>query len=317
MSADVDRGSKEPAEQVTAEEALSTAKEALIANPGFKADLQESQSALCAGFLPWLEQSFPEPWDPAGWQVKNNVQIMADIEYVSGYKLEMLCPEIQESYASQKQLFDAFAQENFRRPEQLSAGGEDAICFHCSSRESVDTIWQGSFDFSLWGQYGNSGYVSTLLSVALAYSQPDDEGCVWAAYGCAHLGTDIPVCSKGQTDFGVRDDNTRHVTLTNPQRTYYYVSDPLQFVAKGYVAFSIRFDQLPSDFSLRYMYYSPALCRKMTECMPVLVAYNRHLLEKGNMQRELRQNSRQELKLQQREEEDEEGGSAAKRTRGA
>jgi hypothetical protein len=57
----------------------------------------------------------------------------------------------------------------------------------------------------------------------------------------------------------------------------------------------------------------------MTECMPGLVAYKQGLLKEGNMQREFRQNRREELKRRGEvaEGEDAEGGSAARRTRGA
>ena len=57
----------------------------------------------------------------------------------------------------------------------------------------------------------------------------------------------------------------------------------------------------------------------MTECMPGLVAYKQGLLKEGNMQREFRQNRREELNRRGEvaEGEDAEGGSAARRTRGA
>lgn len=331
MSGGIGRGSKEPSEQLTAEEQaeLAAAMTAMRADPEFKTRLQQAQAALCAGFLPWLEKAFPERWDPNGWKCENNDQLCADIEYVSGYSFELLCADRQSSYAAQKQAFDAFAQENFSRPEQLAGCSEGKICFHGSSRESVQAIHEGGFDSSLWkeGAYGNGGYVSPFLSVALAYSELDDDvvrhkspaGLLWAAYGRAHLGdpVDIPVGTRGQTDFGVREDGTRHMTLTNPARTYFCVRDPRQFLATGFFAFKIRFDQRPSDFALRNMIYHPKVWLQMTQCIPGLVEYKKNLLKEANMDREDRQNRRQELKRLAELQEGDEGGSAARRTRGA
>ena len=336
---------RDPFEPHTAEEAaeLAAAVAALQADPEFSDRLRQAQAALCAGFLPWLEQAFPERWAPTGWTVQNNEEVCADIEYVSGYSLDLLCAERQPSYAAQKHAFDAFAQEHFRRPEQQPAGDRGVFCFHGSSRESVEAIHDGGFDAARWkeGVYGNGGYVSTLLSVALAYAALDDAGPqaaagpqadtgrLWAAYGRAHLGdpADIPVGTRGQTDFGAREDGTPHMTLTNPVRTYYCLRDPRQFLASGFMAFKVRFDQRPSDFALRHMVYHPAVWRKMTERLPGLVAYKQNLLKAANTEREERQRRRQERKrLADFHEGDGDaggaggsaaGGSAARRSRGA
>jgi len=310
------RGSKAPAEQPTVEEA----ELALAAEPDFKAHLQQAQAALCAGFLPWLEQRFPDRWDPTGWKVQNNQQVCDDIEHVSGYKFDLLCAEQQDSYAAQKAAFDAFAKEHFSRPEQLPGGDSGVFAYHGSSRASVQAIHEKGFDSSRWkeGVYGNGGYVSTLLTVALAYAPPEfitpTTMRVFAAYGRAHIGDprEIPVGTKGQTDFGVREDGTSHMTLTNPVRTYYCLREPRQFLASGFMGFEIRIDQRPSDFALRNMFYHPAVWHKMTECIPGLVAYKNNLLsiDKANKERADR--------LRQRHKRQAEGDEGpAKRTRGA
>jgi hypothetical protein len=219
--------------------------------------MDEARAALIWGFLPWLRQAFPDRWDLEQDQPVNTMgQILADIAYVSGYTFAELCCEPSDSHGAWKQAFDAFGAEHKMQ--------ESCIAFHGSSWEAVEAIHEYGFDPQRCkeGAYGNGEYVSQLLSVALAYATPDKDGLLWAVYGRAHLGEpqEIAVGSRGQTDFGVRADGTRHVTLTNPQRTYWCLSEPRrQFFSNGFVGFWINTEERPSDFALLNMLY-PRRC---------------------------------------------------------
>jgi hypothetical protein len=253
--------------------------------------MDQARAALIWGFLPWLRQAFPDRWDLEQEQPVNTMgQILADIRHVSGYFFAEMCVEPPRSYASWKRAFDAFCKEH---KMEESEGG--CIVFHGSSRQAVHAIRDKGFDPERFkeGQYGNGAYVSQLLTVALVYAEPDEDGLLWAVYGRAHLGDphETPVGSRGQTDFGVRADGTRHVTLTNPQRTYWCLSEPRrQFIAKGFVGFGINTEERPSDFALLNMLYPPAVWQQMKERIPGLVAYKQRLLAKKK--REQRKASR-------------------------
>ena len=273
---------------------LAEAKAAMLADPEFAERVHKAQAALIYGFLPWLEKAFPERWgDDDARSALCMPQILADVTHVSGYSMELLCAEPPETYAAWKGAFDAFGKEHFSKPEQGPGAGLGCICFHGSTRAAVEAIYEHGFDPERCreGAYGGGpgkpcAYVSNLLSVALMYSKPDEDGLLWAVYGNGHLGdpSDIPVGTPGQTDFGVRADGTPHVTLTNPPRSYWCLSDPRrQFIASGTIAFSIA--KRPSDFALREMLYAPAVWLQMKERIPGLVAYKQRLLAQDKRER--------------------------------
>lgn len=275
---------------------LAEAKAAMLADPEFAERVHKAQAALIYGFLPWLEKAFPERWgDDDARSALCMPQILADVTHVSGYSMELLCAEPPETYAAWKGAFDAFGKEHFSKPEQAPGAGLGCICFHGSTRAAVEAIYEHGFDPERCreGAYGGGpgkpcAYVSNLLSVALMYSKPDEDGLLWAVYGNGHLGdpSDIPVGTPGQTDFGVRADGTPHVTLTNPPRSYWCLSDPRrQFIASGTIAFSIATDKRPSDFALREMLYPPAVWLQMRERIPGLVAYKQRLLAQDKRER--------------------------------
>jgi len=307
----------------TADTALDAAIEAMQSEPDpqFKTRLQQAKAALIAGLLPWLTKGVPEHWDTKGRHSLSNEQLFADIKQLTGFSFDYVCAEEPDS--AKKAAFDAFAQEHCRVPEQLGEPG--VFCYHGSSRENVHAIHENGFDPSRYneGAYGTGGYVSTLLPVALSYAaleEVEDGGCLWVAFGRAHFGdriSEIPIGTRGQTDFGVREDGTRHTTLTNPVRSYFCLSQPRQFLVLGYLGFTVNFKIRPSDFALQNMVYSPALWRRMTESQPGLVAYKQNLLRPANKDRLERLHRRQQKRLADEDEGDAGGEGPAKRTRGA
>jgi len=256
---------------------LAEAKAAMLTDEDFAARMEETINALIVGFLPSLKKCFPQRWSFQDPKLKCVDEIIADIAYVSGYKMEVAYPERSALYTDWKAAFETF-REVHKMPESC-------ITFHGSSRASVEAIHEHGFDPECCkeGAYGNGAYVSHRLSVALAYAKPDKDGLLWAVHGRAHLGdpSEIPIGIKGQTDFGVRKDGTRQVTLTNPARTYWCLSDPLrQFISGGFIGFRIATDKRPTDFALVSTMYAPEVWQAMKDQIPGIAAYKQGLLEK-------------------------------------
>lgn len=239
--------------------------------------------ALVFGFLPWLQEAFPERW--GGDEIDGEIpveELLQDITFVSGLSFERMCGELPASYAARKAAYDEFAAEH--------GLALDCVCFHGSTRGAVRAIHEEGFDAArLRGfAFGKGAYVSQLLAVALSYATRDEDGLLWATYGRARLGDpyDTPVGSKGQTDFGVGADGRPRVTLTNPTRTYWCLKDPArQFLGVGYLAFSIRTDTRPSDFALCNMLYPQEVWADMKKNIPGLVPYKQRLLARRQRER--------------------------------
>ena len=242
-----------------------------------EARMHESRAALICGSRPLMRKAFPDRWDR--WQQEQQehaiAQVFEDITSASGYIFTEVCIEPSESYEHWKPAFDAFGKEH--KMETSS------IVFHGSSREAVLAIHAEGFDPERvrMVHHGRGPYVTHDLFEALAFAEPDENGVLWVVYGRAHLGDpqDIPVGIDGQTDFGVRADGAPIVTLTNPTRIYWCLSDPKrQFISNGFMGFRVKMDERPSDFALIHMCYTPAVWDEMKARLPGLAAYKRRLL---------------------------------------
>lgn len=252
------------------------------------ARFDEAVAALIFGFLPWLREALPERWGSVDSEVPHNSmgQLLADITFVSGLTFEKMCNVPPASYAEAKRSYDALGEE--------SGLALDCICFHGSSREAVEAIHEGGFDPTLLTEFacGKGAYVSQVLPVAVGYAKPDKDGLLWANYGRARLGdpNDIPVGSRGQTDFGVRADGRPRMTLTNRSRTYWCLKEPArQFISNGLVAWSVRTDVRPSDYALLNMIYPRQVWLEMKQKIPGLVRHKQRLLaEHARAQRKAR-----------------------------
>ena len=253
----------------------------------YKKHMEESRAALMFGFLDLLATAFPERYGEAYADVYNTAveqfsQLLADIKYVSGYKFTALCTDEPATYKERKQAFDVFG-------ETHKMDVEPCICFHGSSYASVTKIHANGFNPALCtaeGAYGGGpekpcAYVSQYLSDALVYAQIDEIDTLWVVYGRAHLGnpSEVPIGSKGQTDFGVHADGRPIITLKNESASYWCLSDPQrQFISNGFMGFRIASEL--SDFALLHMTYPPAVWKRMTEELPELVAYKQGLVAK-------------------------------------
>lgn len=238
---------------------------------------QEFRAALMFGFWNLLEKAFPDRYSfTEDYPIPTIEQVLADIEYLTGYKMMKMYTSIPASYNQRKLAFEAFRVEH-KMPL-------DVICFHGSSAAAVMAIHNNGFDPTLVKRnlFGSGAYISTQLIIALAYSQRDENGELWVVYGRAHIGdpVDIPVGSEGQTDFGVRKDGTRQFTSTCPSREFFCLGQPQQqFISNGYIRFSISTDEKPSDFALCNVLYPQVVWEEMKQRIPGLVAYKQRLLK--------------------------------------
>jgi len=238
---------------------------------------QEFCTVLMFGFWSLLEEVFPYRYSlTEEYPFPTIDQVLVDIEHLTGCKMMKMYTSIPASYKQRKLAFEAFRAEH-KMPL-------DAICFHGSSPEAVMAIHNDGFDPTLVKRelYGSGAYISTHLLIALTYSQRDENGELWVVFGRAHIGypDDIPVGSEGQTDFGVRKDGTRIFTSTDPSRKIFCLGQPQQqFISNGYIRFSIRTDEKPSDFALCNVIYPQVVWEEMKQRIPGLVAYKQRLLK--------------------------------------
>jgi hypothetical protein len=254
--------------------------------PAYEARMADLREALMWGFYDVLALAFPARYkvddvqDPPLPPFK---QMLEDIEYASGYKFSALCNEETATYKDRQKEFDVFG-------ETHKMVIDPPFCFHGSSYESVEKIYNDGFDLALCtaeGAYGGGpgmpcAYVSQYLREALVYSRIDEKNMLWVVYGRAHIGDPekIPVGSKGQIDFGVYPDGRPILTTTNANKTYWCMSQPRQqFCSEGFVGFRIA--SKLSDFALLHMTYPPAVWKRMTEEIPELVAYKQGLVAKA------------------------------------
>lgn len=238
--------------------------------------MDQAKASLMWGFLGLLNRAFPERWNmEEDGPVLTMKQIMADVTYVSGYKLDMLCIDVPEAYKHSKPAFEAFAKKH-----KMKEPG--CICFHGSNFLSVTAIHDHGFDLERCkeGRFGNGAYVSPHLMHALVYAEPDIDDTLWTVFGYAHLGhpAQIPVGSQGQTDFGVRADGMPNMTLRDPEQTYFCLRDAHAFLSHGFMGFKLV--EKPSDFALLHMTYAPKVWQSMQQRIPGLVAYKQSLIAK-------------------------------------
>ena len=209
--------------------------------------------------------------------------MLEDIQYASGYRFSALCTDETATYNDRKKVFDVFG-------EKHKMFIDPPFCFHGSSYQSVSKIYDDGFDLALCtaeGVYGGGpkkpcAYVSQYIRQALVYSMMDENDMLWVVYGRAHIGNplEIPVGSKGQIDFGVHADGRQILTTTNPDKTYWCMSQPRdQFCSEGFMGFRIASEL--SDFALLHMTYPPAVWKRMTKELPGLVAYRQGLVAKA------------------------------------
>jgi hypothetical protein len=194
----------------------------------YTARIEDMRASLMWGFLHLLRKAFPQRYcTDDDSPLTSYEQLLVDIKYVSGYKLTTLCTDEPAMYKDRKKAFDVFG-------ETHKIDIEPCICFHGSSYASVTKIHENGFNSALCreGAYGGGdskpcAYVSQYLNEALWYSMIDDD-TLWVVYGRAHLGnpSEIPIGSKGQTDFGVHADGRPIVTLRNSLGTYWCLGDP-------------------------------------------------------------------------------------------
>jgi len=271
---------KEPADDTWP--ADSFPKEGDKEYPVYAARMADLREALMWGFFDVLALAFPERYGLDA-PLPPFTQMLEDIEYASGYKFSALCNEETATYKDRKGAFDVFG-------ETHKMVIDPPFCFHGSSYESVQEIYNDGFDLALCtaeGAYGGGpgmpcAYVSQYIREALVYSRMDEKNLLWVVYGPAHIGDPekIPVGSKGQIDFGVYPDGSPILTTTNANKTYWCLSQPRQqFCSEGFVGFRIA--SKLSDFALLHMMYPPAVWKRMTEAVPELVAYKQVLIAKA------------------------------------
>ncbi len=259
--------------------AASSGKEpASEEDEGLTPRIDQATASLMWGFLGLLNRAFPERWtmeDDDDGPVLTMKQIIADVTYVTGYKLDMLCIDVPQAIKHSKPAFEAFAQKH-----QMKEPG--CICFHGSSFLSVKAIHNHGFDLQRCkeGRFGNGAYVSPQLMHALVYAEPDADETLWTVFGYAHLGdpAQIPVGSEGQTDFGVRADGMPNMTLRDPEQAYFCLRDAHAFLSHGFMGFKVV--ERPSDFALLHMTYAPTVWQRMQQRIPGLVAHKQRLVAK-------------------------------------